>query len=67
MENIFLLIIIILVSFIISLIEYKEYRSILTPFNVLVRPYLLITLYVNLFAIRRDYFPVVTRSIFLFG
>lgn len=67
MENIFLLIIIILVIFILSLIEYKEYRSILTPFNVLVWPYLLIVLYVNLFAIRRGYFPVTIESIFFVG
>jgi len=67
MENIFLLIIIILIIFILSLIEYKEYGSILTPFNVLVWPYLLITLYVNLFAIRRGYFPVTIKSIFFVG
>jgi len=67
MENIFLLIIIILVIFILSLIEYKEYRSILTPFNVLVWPYLLIALYVNLFAIRGGYFPVTAKSIFFVG
>jgi len=67
MENIFLLIIITLVSFALSLIEYKEYRSILTPFNVLMWPFLLIILYVNLFAIYRGYFPVTIKSIFFVG
>jgi len=49
--------------FFLSVIEYAEYKSILTPFNVLAWPYFVIVLFVNLLGTHMGYYAVSSRSI----
>lgn len=61
--DLFVLYIAVFTVALLAVIEYRQYNTALTPFNVLAIPYLFIVLFVRLFGHYRGYYEITSESI----